>query len=65
MKKIVMGVLAVALLAGCGHSADTVSGNDGYQFHGHPIDCMETGIGNTHTLTCDFVGWHQKYDPAK
>lgn len=66
MKKVIVGVILAAGLAGCGYSADTVTGDDnGYKFHGKPIDCMQTGAGDSKTLTCDFVGWHARYDSAQ
>jgi len=58
--KVAALFVALPLLAACGQDPH----DSRHTYKGEPIDCIEEGSGNNATLSCDFVGWHQKYDPV-
>lgn len=60
MRKIIIALLAALALTGCNEVEDKER-----TYHGHPIDCVEKGNGHGKTMSCDFVGWHQRWDEVK
>ena len=66
MTKILMCLMLIAGLSACG-SPDAEQRRSEVIYKGHPIDCIEVddgaGQNRVYSLSCDFVGWHQRYDP--
>lgn len=58
---VVAGIAALALTA-CGSTVKEGDSISEYTFvyNGHPLHCVRTGLGNTATMSCDWVRYHNE-----